>query len=204
MRGVMATSTARVDFLIGTNLSEQAEAIARQCVRYLAEENCMRLGVIFPARVHCRASLRARSRDSTFRTTTELRHIVPGIFESPEWQAWLGLQRAPRLDSFLRFLNALPDPAVLSPNISRQVSRTFYAKATAMFCWTISKFCALIVRRAKKNSKLSAKLYMLCVSSVAGHAREFLEQSLRAFALRLEAICIEIEIRTAIGHGDLT
>ena len=48
-------------------------------------------------------------------------HIVPGIFESAEWQAWIELQRAPRLNSFLRFLNALPDPAVVSPQISRQV-----------------------------------------------------------------------------------
>src|SRR5213076_3049336 len=50
-----------------------------------------------------------------------LGHIVPGIFESAEWQAWIELQRAPRLNSFLRFLNALPDPAVVSPRISRQV-----------------------------------------------------------------------------------
>src|SRR5262245_16918708 len=46
MRG--GTKTAkRFDFLIGTNFSEQAEAITRQCVRYLAEEKCTRLGVIF-------------------------------------------------------------------------------------------------------------------------------------------------------------
>src|SRR5437016_13246290 len=47
MRGG-AETTKRFDFLIGTNFSEQAEAIARQCVRYLANEKCTRLGVIFP------------------------------------------------------------------------------------------------------------------------------------------------------------
>jgi len=39
MRGKVET-TKRFDFLIGTNLSEQAEAITRQCVRYLADEKC--------------------------------------------------------------------------------------------------------------------------------------------------------------------
>src|SRR5260370_14734777 len=48
MRGGAETAT-RFDFLIGTNLSEQAEAITRQCVRYLADEKCTRLGLIFPS-----------------------------------------------------------------------------------------------------------------------------------------------------------
>ncbi|PYL29325.1 MAG: hypothetical protein DMF39_07405, partial [Verrucomicrobia bacterium] len=39
MRGGAQTAK-RFDFLIGTNFSEQAEAIARQCVRYLADEKC--------------------------------------------------------------------------------------------------------------------------------------------------------------------
>ena len=47
MRGGAETAK-RFDFLIGTNFSEQAEAITRQCVRYLADEKCTRLGVIFP------------------------------------------------------------------------------------------------------------------------------------------------------------
>src|ERR1051326_1142513 len=45
MRGGSDGQT-QFDFLIGTNVSEQAEAIAWQCVRYLAEDRCARLGVI--------------------------------------------------------------------------------------------------------------------------------------------------------------
>jgi hypothetical protein len=37
MRG--GTETKRFDFLVGTNVSEQAEAITRQCVRYLQMRN---------------------------------------------------------------------------------------------------------------------------------------------------------------------
>ena len=48
MRGGAETAK-RFDFLIGTNFSEQAEAITRQCVRYLSDEKCTRLGLIFPS-----------------------------------------------------------------------------------------------------------------------------------------------------------
>jgi len=120
MRGGAKTAK-RFDFLIGTNFSEQAEAIARQCIRYLADEKCTRLGVIFP----CSGALPRLVASSLERLEIPhndgLGHIVPGIFESAEWQAWIELQRAPRLNSFLRFLNVLPDPGVVSPKISRQV-----------------------------------------------------------------------------------
>ena len=120
MRGGAETAK-RFDFLIGTNFSEQAEAITRQCVRYLADEKCTRLGVIFPGRGPL-PRLVARSLERLEIPHNDgLGHIVPRIFESAEWQAWIELQRAPRLNSFLRFLNALPDPKVVSPKISRQV-----------------------------------------------------------------------------------
>ncbi|HJW38000.1 MAG TPA: PD-(D/E)XK nuclease family protein [Candidatus Udaeobacter sp.] len=119
MRG--GAETKRFDFLIGTNFSEQAEAITRQCIRYLADEKCARLGVIFP-RSGALPRLVANSLERLKIPHNDgLGHIVPGIFESAEWQAWIELQRAPRLNSFLCFLNALPDPAVVSPKISRQV-----------------------------------------------------------------------------------
>jgi len=109
------------DFLIGTNFSEQAEAIARQCVRYLKDEKCTRLGVIFPSGGALPRLVANSLQRLEIQHNDGLGHIVPGIFESAEWQAWIELQRAPRLYSFLRFLNSLSDPAVVSPKISREV-----------------------------------------------------------------------------------
>jgi hypothetical protein len=120
MRGGAETAK-HFNFLIGTNFSEQAEAITRQCVHYLADEKCTRLGVIFPG-TGALPRLVARSLERLEIPHNDgLGHVVPGIFDSAEWQAWIELQRAPRLNSFLRFLNALPDPTVVSPKVSRQV-----------------------------------------------------------------------------------
>ncbi|HEX4707559.1 MAG TPA: hypothetical protein VH229_07485, partial [Candidatus Udaeobacter sp.] len=120
MRGGAETAK-RFNFLIGTNFSEQAEAITRQCFRYLADEKCTRLGVIFPGSGALPRLVASSLERLEIPHNDGLGHIVPGIFESAEWQAWIELQRAPRLNSFLRFLNALPDPTIVSPKISRQV-----------------------------------------------------------------------------------
>jgi hypothetical protein len=120
MRGGAETAK-RFDFLIGTNFSEQAEAITRECVRYLRDEKCTRLGVIFPSSGALPRLVASSLKRLDIQHNDGISHIVPGIFESAEWQAWIELQRAPRLNSFLRFLNALPDPAVVSPKVSRQV-----------------------------------------------------------------------------------
>jgi hypothetical protein len=107
------------DFLIGTNAAEQAAAIAAQCGRYLAEENCSRLGIIFPGAGALPRLVGNALANLGIAHNDGFAHPLPGIFETPEWQAWLELQSSPRLDAFLRFLNVLPNPAVLGTALSR-------------------------------------------------------------------------------------
>ena len=183
MRGG-ADTAKRFDFLIGTNFSEQAEAITRQCIRYLADEKCTRVGVIFPgsgALPRLVASLLARLE---IPHNDGLAHIVPGIFESGEWQAWIELQRAPRLNSFLRFLNALPDPAALSPKISRQIFETVlresYKDVLLDDLELLREFCA---RRAEEKFQSAAEaLRMLPFLPPRATFAQFLEQTQVALA----------------------
>ena len=128
MRGG-AQTPKRFDFLIGTNFSEQAEAVTRQCVRYLADEKCTRLGVIFPSNGALSRLVATSLKRLEIPHNDGLGHNVPGIFESAEWQAWIELQRAPRLNSFLSFLNALAQPTVASGKISRQLFEKILRKS---------------------------------------------------------------------------
>jgi hypothetical protein len=183
MRGGADTAN-RFDFLIGTNFSEQAEAITRQCVRYLADEKCARLGVIFPgsgALPRLVASLLERLE---IPHNDGLGHIVPGIFESAEWQAWIELQRAPRFNSFLRFLNALPDPAVVSPKISRQVFEKIlhesYKEVLLDDLELLREFCA--ARVDDKSQSAAEALRALPFLPSRATLAEFLEQTDAALA----------------------
>ena len=145
MRGGVESSK-RFDFLVGTNSAEQAEAITRQCVRYLAEEKCTRLGVIFAGAGTLPRLVASSLARLDIPHNDGLAHIVPGIFESAEWQAWIELQHAPHLNSFLRFLNTLPDAAVLSTKISRQtfekVLQESYKEVLLDDLIVLREFCA--------------------------------------------------------------
>ena len=113
-----------------------------------------------------------------------LAHIVPGIFESAEWQAWIELQRAPRLNSFLRFLNALPDPAVVSPQISRQVFekilRDCYKEVLLDDLELLQEFCA--TRVDDKFQSAAEALRALPFLPPRATLAQFLEQTHAALA----------------------
>ena len=144
MRG--QTQAAHFDFLIGTNFAEQAQAITRQCIRYLAEEKCTRLGVIFPGSGALPRLVANELARLDIPHNDGIAHIAPGIFESAEWEAWISLQRAPRLNSFLRFLNALPEPAIISPNLSQsafeEILRKSYSDVLLDDLEILREFCA--------------------------------------------------------------
>src|SRR5258705_1368941 len=183
MRGG-AETVKRFDFLIGTNFSEQAEAITRQCVRYLADEKCTRLGVIFPGSGALPRLVASSLERLEIPHNDGLGHIVPGIFESAEWQAWIELQRAPRLNSFLRFLNALPDPTVVSPKISRQVFEKIlhesYKDVLLDDLELLREFCA--ARSDDKSQAATEALRALPLLPARATFAQFLEQTQAALA----------------------
>jgi hypothetical protein len=183
MRGGAGTAK-RFDFLIGTNFSEQAEAITRQCVRYLADEKCTRLGLIFPGGGALPRLVANSLERLEIPHNDGLAHIVPGIFESAEWQAWIELQRAPRLNSFLRFLNALPDPAVVSPKINRQVFekilRDSYKEVLLDDLELLHEFCA--TRVDDKFQSAAEALRALPFLPPRATLAQFLEQTHAALA----------------------
>src|SRR5213595_708417 len=183
MRGG-AETTKRFDFLIGTNFSEQAEAIARQCVRYLADEKCTRLGVVFSGSGALPRLVASSLERLEIPHNDGFGHIVPGIFESAEWQAWIELQRAPRLNSFLRFLNALPDPAVVSPKISQQVFekilRESYNEVLLDDLELLREFCA--TRVDDKSQSVTEALRALPFLPPRATLAQFLEQTHAALA----------------------
>jgi hypothetical protein len=184
MRG-FAETAKRFDFLIGTNFSEQAEAIARQCVCYLADEKCTRLGVIFPSSGALPRLVASSLARLEIPHNDGLAHIVPGIFESAEWQAWIELQRAPRLNSFLGFLNALPDSAVVSPKISRlileNILRESYSELLLDDLELLREFCS--TKTEEKSQLVVEALRKLLFLPPRATLAEFLEQTHAALAL---------------------
>src|SRR4029077_18549053 len=183
MRG-SAEMTKRFDFLIGTNFSEQAEAITRQCVRYLADEKCTRLGVIFTGKGALPRLVASSLERLEIPHNDGLGHIVPGIFESAEWQARIELKPPPPLNFFLRFLNSLPDPTVVSPRISRQVFEKVlhesYKEVLLDDLELLREFCA--ARVDDKSQATAEALRALPFLPARATFAQFLEQTHAALA----------------------
>src|SRR5438128_11453568 len=183
MRGG-AETTKRFDFLIGTNFSEQAEAITRQCVRYLADEKCTRLGVVFSGSGALPRLVASSLERLEIPHNDGLGHIVPGTFQSAEWRAWLELQRVPRLNSFLRFLNAMPHPTVVSTKISRQVfEKILHESYKGMLLDDLELLREFCAARGDDNSQAAAEaLRALPFLPPRATLAQFLEQTHAALA----------------------
>jgi len=177
MRGA-ATAPKRFDFLIGTNAADQAEAIAAQCVRYLADEKCSRLGIIFPGPGALPRLVGDALAQREIPHNDGFAHPLPGIFEALEWQAWLDVQAGARLDSFLRFLNALPDAAVLTGNVSRgaleKILRGTWAEVLLDELEVLAEFCS---RGDEKAQAAAEALRTLRILPARATLAQFLEET---------------------------
>jgi hypothetical protein len=117
MRGERAAGP-RYTFIAGVDASEQAEAIALVCLRFFSQQNCERLGMVFGAAGSLSRLVASALERHDIPHHDGLGHLAPGPFESNEWRAWVELQRSPRVGSFLRFFQALPDAAELFPGLT--------------------------------------------------------------------------------------
>jgi hypothetical protein len=175
---------ANYSFVVGTDASEQAEAIALTCLRFLAEKYCTRVGVVFagagslPRLVANELSKLAIPHNDGFG------HPVPGLFESAEWRAWLHLQRGARVNSLLRFLSALENREKLFPEISPQIFdrilRSAEAETLIDDLTVLRKFCAADSRQEAQNVANAFEL----IQFLPGHASfsKFLQATEHAFA----------------------
>jgi PD-(D/E)XK nuclease superfamily protein len=145
MQGASVGSASR-SFLVGADIMEQAEAIAQQCLHFLADPACESIGVVFSgagALSRLVASALARL-DIPHRDG--LAYFVPGIFEALEWHAWLQLQQSPRINSLLRFVNAASEKGELFSGLSlhtfERTLRSAYAEVLIDDLDILQRFCA--------------------------------------------------------------
>ena len=113
-------SPAKYSFVVGADTTQQAEAIALMCVRFLAEKKCTRVGVVFAGAGSLSRLVASALSKLAIPHNDGFGHPVPALFESAEWRAWLHLQRGPRVNSLLRFLSALQNREELFPELTIQ------------------------------------------------------------------------------------
>jgi hypothetical protein len=174
-----AVRPADYSFLVGRDASEQAEAIALSCERFLAEKNCARVGVIFPSAGPLSRLVARALEERDLAHYDGLGHLVPGPFESDEWRAWLELQRSPRISSLVRFFNVLTNAAELFPGLSaptvEKTLRAIHAELLIDDLEVLRRYCE--TSSAENGPLIAAAIQSL--GSLPPRARlvEFLDQT---------------------------
>ena len=174
---------AACSFVVGADASEQAEAIALTCLRFLAEKNCTRVGIVFAGAGSLPRLVASELSKLSLPHNDGFGHPVPGLFESAEWRAWLQLQRGPRVNSLLRFLSALEDREKLFPEISLQsfnrTLRSAHAEILIDDLALLQKFCA--ADRRPEAQKIAQAFQLIGFLPARGSFSEFLEATESAF-----------------------
>jgi hypothetical protein len=107
-------------FLAGLDTREEVEAITAATHQFLGDENCQRLGIIFPQGGALSRLVAAALTREGIAHYDAMGQMAPGIFEEPVFQSWMELQRTPRLAALLRFLTALESDHPLFATMSRE------------------------------------------------------------------------------------
>jgi PD-(D/E)XK nuclease superfamily protein len=175
---------ANCSFVVGADTTEQAEAIASMCVRFLSEEKCTRIGVVFAGTGSLPRLVAGALSKFAIPHNDGFGHPVPGLFESAEWRAWLQLQRGPRVNPLLRFLGALRNRDELFPELTIQgferTLRSAHSEVLVDDLAVLQKFCA--ADAGERNQQVAKALQLIEFLPARGTFSEFLQTTENAFA----------------------
>lgn len=101
-------SQARICIRIGRHVREEALAIMGQAVQYLHDSQCTHLGILFPSCGALSREVASLLKENGISHWDGLGQVPVKAATEELWQAWLNLQKNPRLPTLHQFLRAAP------------------------------------------------------------------------------------------------
>lgn len=171
-------------FLAGMDMREQVEAIVAAAHQFLADEDCTRLGIVFPATGSLPRLTAAALTRHGLPHYDALGQIAPGLFETPDFWSWIELQRTPRLNVLHRFLTALPNDQPFLQDPSRDRIIRALERALADIAIDDLNLLTAAARAADANGeRVFAALENILFLPDNATFSEFLRVSAKAFTL---------------------
>lgn len=178
-----APATRETLFLAGIDTREQAEAIVAAAHQFLAHKHCTRLGIVVPAAGALSRLVAASLHRQRVPHYDAMGQIVPGVFEASDFAGWMELQRTPRLNALLRFLNTLPGDHAFFTEISRaQIAGALNKALGEIALDDLTLLIAFARGREAKGELLSVALASIHFLPERAPFAEFLRVTYEAFA----------------------
>jgi hypothetical protein len=179
-----AVSKSPTIFLAAMDMGEQVEAIAAAAHQFLADEQCTRLGIVFPAAGSLPRLVAAALTRHGLPHYDAMGQMAPGLFEAPDFWSWIELQRTPRLNVLRRFLTALPNDQSFLQDPSRQKIGRVLERALADIAIDDLPLLIAAARAGEGDGgRICAALENIVFLPDTGTLAEFLQISANAFAL---------------------
>jgi len=174
------SSPGQIHFLVGRGTTDQAKAIVALTAKFLGQENCERIGILFPRAGALPRLVATFLGAAKIAYNDGIAHLTPSPFDDNAWQTWLDLQENPRLKALLHFLRALPAKIFKEMSIFEveEVLRGAYADVLIDHIEILREYLA----RKNGNAEIIRGLEKIEFLPATGMFPQFLAQTRRIFA----------------------
>jgi PD-(D/E)XK nuclease superfamily len=97
----------KVHFLVGADTTEQARAIVALTAKFLCDNDCERIGILFPQKGALPRLVASFLRAAQIAHNDVVAHLTPSVFDDDAWRAWLELQENPQSKFLFQFVRAV-------------------------------------------------------------------------------------------------
>ncbi len=170
----------KMHFLVGADTTEQARAIVALTAKFLCENDCERIGILFPQKGALPRLVASFLRAAQIAHNDAIAHLTPTIFDDDAWRAWLELQENPQLKFLFQFVRAV-DARIFDKTPVLRIEeklRDAYSSVLIDNIEILRELCA----RSDQNGDIARAVEKIQFLPAVATFSEFLRQTKRIFA----------------------
>jgi hypothetical protein len=170
----------KVHFLVGADTTEQARAIVALTARFLCQDNCERVGILFPQKGALPRIVASFFSAAQIVHNDAIAHLSPSVFDDDALRAWLELEENPQLKFLCQFLRAA-DPRIFDKTPVLRIEEKLRDAYSGVLIDNIEILRQACARSEEKADVARAMEKIHFLPAVATFS-EFLRQTKRIFA----------------------
>ena len=170
----------KMHFLVGADTTEQARAIVALTAKFLCENDCERIGILFPQKSALPRLVASFLRAAQIAHNDAIAHLTPSVFDHDAWRAWLELQENPQLKFLFQFVRAV-DATIFDKTPVLRIEeklRDAYSSVLIDNIEILREVCA----RSEQNGDIARAVEKIQFLPAVATLADFLRQTKRIFA----------------------
>ena len=170
----------KVHFLVGADTTEQARGIVALTAKFLCENDCERIGILFPQTGALPRLVASFLRAAQIAHNDAIAHLTPSVFDDDAWRPWLELQENPQLKFLFQFLRAVDARVFDKTSVVRieEKLRDAYNNILIDNIEVLREDCA----RSEQNADIANEVERIQFLPPVATFSEFLRRTKRIFA----------------------